>query len=253
MYMSRILRSAESALKSGVTRAPKAWKSGSEWEQEDLEKYSITIQRQSPRQFFGFIPTELPQVGQAFLTSTLATKELSYSCFQLHQYLELASEPEVRETAIDDFAREILRAVEFEERGVVLRARHVIPLSMSGEGTTSARTNICLFHGNMEMVLLLQQNKTDASSRDPEPQLIAEAIAAFQANNLARTKAHLSELDRMTIPCLTMVGTRPTFYKIPITKALSDAVTDDTSPQKTTRVTKCLVTTSCRLGVWRGS
>jgi hypothetical protein len=57
-------------------------------------------------------------------------------------------------------------------------------------------------------LLLLVQKLS--STNDPEPQLIAEAIAAFQENNRVRDSDDLDPLDRMDIPCITMVGTLPT-------------------------------------------
>ena len=80
----------------------------------------------------------------------------------------------------------------------------------------------------------------------PSPQVIAEAIAAFQYNNRARSRIGLHELDAMTIPCITMVGTRPIFYKVPVTKALSNAVITAQYPQVTTHVTKCVVSSASR-------
>jgi hypothetical protein len=181
MHMSHILRFAKSTSKSGGKHASKDWKSGSKWGKSELQKYNITIQRQSPREFFSLIPTELPRVDQVFITRTLATPKLSKSCFQLFQYLDLASQSNAPETAIDNFAHELLCTIGFKEQGIVLRMHHMIPLFMHGEDT-SAQTNLCLFHGTQSF-LLLHENKMIGSSRDPEPQVIAEAIAAFQFNN----------------------------------------------------------------------
>ncbi|KAF8548858.1 hypothetical protein OG21DRAFT_1489016 [Imleria badia] len=56
--------------------------------------------------------------------------------------------------------------------------------------------------------------------KNPEPRLIAEAIAAYQNNNVIReTKLHLPILDEITFPGITYVGTAPTFYKIKVTTA----------------------------------
>ncbi|OAX37598.1 hypothetical protein K503DRAFT_771345 [Rhizopogon vinicolor AM-OR11-026] len=43
----------------------------------------------------------------------------------------------------------------------------------------------------------------------------------------------------MTIPYITMVGTRPTFYLVTLTQALSVAVVTDQSPKAPTDVVKC--------------
>lgn len=39
-------------------------------------------------------------------------------------------------------------------------------------------------------------------------------------------------LDEMTLPCITMVGTRLTFYLVPVTKELSNAVVNGASETK---------------------
>ena len=55
---------------------------------------------------------------------------------------------------------------------------------------------------------------------EPQAQLIAEAIAAFVANNRQR----VLPLAQETLLGITLVGTSPIFYKIPITLALIAAL-----------------------------
>jgi len=45
----------------------------------------------------------------------------------------------------------------------------------------------------------------------------------------------------MTIPCITMVGTHPTFSQVPVTQELSEAVIGGQYPCQKTLVTKCVV------------
>lgn len=79
------------------------------------------------------------------------------------------------------------------------------------------------------ILLLLQEDKRLTSTKDPEPQVIAKAIAAFALNNRKR------ERDPILLPCmfscLIMVGTTSVFYKIIITAALSKAVQIGTYPE----------------------
>ena len=61
--------------------------------------------------------------------------------------------------------------------------------------------------------------------KDPEPQVISEAIAAFATNNTTRKRRrNLQPRDSIMFPALTMVGTTPAFYKVTVTPALSKAV-----------------------------
>ena len=89
------------------------------------------------------------------------------------------------------------------------------------------------------ILLVVQEDKTAFSSSDPEPQIIAGAIATFQHNNRKRADLGLPQLDTMTIPCITMVGTRPFFYQIPVTQQLSDSVATGQFPPQPTVVRRC--------------
>jgi len=90
-----------------------------------------------------------------------------------------------------------------------------------------------------EVILLVQEDKRLTSAKDPEPQVIAEAIAAFALNNKVRQDSlGLSPLPSITFPAITMVGTNPNFYKITVTVELSAAVQQGTYPPTETQVLK---------------
>jgi hypothetical protein len=72
---------------------------------------------------------------------------------------------------------------------------------------------------------------------DPEPQLIAEAIAAFYQNNLRRKLAGRPMMKSQTFPGITMVGVVPIFYRIPITAELVQCVQAGPEP---TIVQRCI-------------
>lgn len=70
-------------------------------------------------------------------------------------------------------------------------------------------------HLETTILLVIQEDKRAMSVMDPEPQLIAEAIAAYQWNNqMCTNKLNQLTLDMMTIPCITMVSTWPMFYLV---------------------------------------
>ncbi|KAF9467586.1 hypothetical protein BDZ94DRAFT_1379352 [Collybia nuda] len=68
-----------------------------------------------------------------------------------------------------------------------------------------------------KILLLVQEDKTHINPSDPEAQLVAEAIAAFQVNNTKR-------VNNLLIPGITMVGTFPRFYKIKVTANLDQCI-----------------------------
>ena len=130
----------------------------------------------------------------------------------------------------------------FEERGSVLSSRCTIPLHICGEPTQTAQTGTCLVHHDTSLVLLVVHEGTaELSAKDREAQIIAAAVAAFQLNNRNRSHLGMERKDRMSIPCLAMVGTRPVFYVVPVTQQLSTAVERGQCPEHTTEVRKCAV------------
>lgn len=66
----------------------------------------------------------------------------------------------------------------------IIFIRRAIPPLICGE-TLIAHTDVCVID-NDGILLLLQDDKRLTSMKDPEPQLIAEAIAAFAINNMTR-------------------------------------------------------------------
>jgi hypothetical protein len=109
---------------------------------------------------------------------------LSDETHRLLQYSDLASRANTgQESAIDDFAKEILRMLGFEKRDLLFRSRYAIPLLINGDPNRSAQTGVSLVQGSSTILLVVQEDKHTVSVRDPEPQVIAEAIATFQCNN----------------------------------------------------------------------
>ena len=108
------------------------------------------------------------------------------------------------------------------------------------------QTDGCIMDDN-EILLLLWEDKRLMSMKDLEPQVIAEAIAAFLLNNQKREHdLNLPPCNSIMFPCLTMVGTMPVFYKITITAALSKAVQTGTYPKTETCVLHCIPALPCR-------
>ncbi|KAG2351727.1 hypothetical protein BDR07DRAFT_1580454, partial [Suillus spraguei] len=53
---------------------------------------------------------------------------------------------------------------------------------------------------------------------------LQKRLPRYQDNNEKTDPQITPPLDAMTIPCITMVGTRPIFYLVPVTEALRNAV-----------------------------
>ncbi|CAA7268341.1 unnamed protein product [Cyclocybe aegerita] len=116
----------------------------------------------------------------------------------------------------------------------VICQRTEISFPMAGQ-RVDAKTDVCLMN-DLELLLLVQEDKRLSSDEDPEPQVIAKAIAAFYQNNLRRKQSGLQPLPSKYIPAITMIGTAPIFYRIPVTTMLLEALATATYPRGETTV-----------------
>jgi len=214
-------------------------KSGSDWTANELIAYNIAISSLRPDQFFPTPDPSLDHIDPAILSSPPDddNPNLSDVAAEYLGYLDLASRA-TQESFIDDFAAETLKLLGFNERRTTVSTRYIIPLTICGDNRV-AQTDVCLIHNPSFVLLVLVEDKTLTNKTEAEAQVIAEAIAAFQFNNRKRRERDLDLLDVMTIPCITMSGTRPTFYLVPVSTELSNAVITGQYPATQTRVLRC--------------
>ncbi|KAJ7112008.1 hypothetical protein C8R44DRAFT_985432 [Mycena epipterygia] len=209
-------------------------KSGSDWTVNEQLAYHIRVEAVPPEVFFhsGLNPS-LDHLDQAILTALAGADglELSESTARYLGYLVLACKA-TQESLVVDFARETLHLLGFSEHNLILSTR---------EANRRAQTDVCLLHRRPTLILLvLVVDKTLSNITDPQSQVIAEAIAAFQFNNDKRVGLSLKPLESMVIPCITISGTRPTFYLVPVTLELSTAVITGQYPPSETLVSVCI-------------
>jgi hypothetical protein len=217
-------------------------KSTSDWTAGELIAYNITVVTQSPQVFFrGNTEPSLGDVDRSLINSTVDADSLTDSTSHYLASLNWATNAS-QECFINDFARETLRILGFAELDLVLITYFTIPLTICGDISCTAQTGVCLVTPQQLMILLVFQGDKSAfnSMTRPEPQVIAEAIAVYQYNNRRRQMAGLPTLEAMTIPCITIVDMRPTFYLVPVTQALSNAVVTSQYPENPTTVVKCV-------------
>jgi hypothetical protein len=210
---------------ANLIRSPK---SGNDWTQNELRAYNIQVIEQSLVEFFN--QNQLPSVPPTvrhFCETTDRALAPDDDTYKLLHYLDLAQNPKVgQEAAVDNFAARLLETLGYASGRRVIVTRQALPLIICGT-QCSAQTDVCICDEND--YLLLVEN-----SEDPEPQLIAEAIAAYQRNNFIRDRVlHIPIRNEITFPGITLVGTSPTFYKIKITTELNDAVMGGTFPVNT--------------------
>jgi len=212
-------------------------KSGSDWTVNELDAYNITIVSQDSATFFGSDVLPLPTHHPDLIDKATADEMEDEDSYQVLRYMDLAMDPiPGEESAVDDFAMQLLRTMGYAGRAVGrdLRSRKDIPFLICGEWR-HAKTDVCIMDRN-EILLLVQEDKRHMEPGDPYPQLIAEAIAAFQSNNRVRNLLGLDLLDFKEMAGIVMIGTSPTFFKIPVTRDLMQAVQRGQYPSSPTVV-----------------
>lgn len=173
-------------------------KSGSDWTVNELDAYNIRVQLENTGTFFGGQGLPPPEIDAEILTTQDAEDMVSDHNAELINLLDLAMKPApAEESAVDDFAVELFKALGYVKRHRIARTRKDIPFLICGEWR-HAKTDVCLVDRlQNDILLLVQEDKrfTPQAPQDPKAQLIAEAIAAFEYNNRQRTSSGVEALD----------------------------------------------------------
>lgn len=210
-------------------------KSGNEWTFDDLCAFNITVEAQDFGTFFGqpfpiLEPSEL-------LVKQRADEMENPENFELIYFMDLAMDRVPNEeSTVAQFTDKLLGVLGYETLAKTVISPQQMPLFICG-ASRSATADVCVMDTS-EILLVVQEDKRHMDDGEPEPQLIAEAIAAFQFNNYKRTRI-LDEpaLTSKVIAGITMLGTAPSFYKIPVTQELVSAVELGEYPATPTTVT----------------
>ncbi|OBZ65596.1 hypothetical protein A0H81_14513 [Grifola frondosa] len=151
--------------------------------------------------FFCLDNLQQPSVSPTILNNVdMPSGPLSKSDRQFFHYPRDAMRASAEESAADDFVVFILRMFNYDEPDRVVHQQKKITFVMAG------------------------QREEKHCINDPESPLIAGAVAAFYQNNLIRSRAGLPRLSSKVFPGITMIGTAPIFYRIPVSEELLTAV-----------------------------
>lgn len=180
-------------------------KSGSDWTVNELDSYNIHLKQQEALEFFGLPALPDPVVDQELLQHLEADDMQQDRNAELINLLDLAMVSSTGETAVDDFAVELLKLTGYVRRNRVARTRKDLPLLICGEWR-HAKTDVCIVDRQQNDILLLVQEDKRLEDREPfdaRAQLVAEALAAFAENNASRQNIGLHPLESkvsITIP-----------------------------------------------------
>lgn len=206
-------------------------KSGSDWTFAELRAYNIIVECQDAATFFGVNPLPHPAVAGELLNHLTADEMVDDANYKVLRYMDLAMNrvPE-SESAVDDFAVHLLSLLGYVPRARMARTHADIPLTICGQECHAA-TDLSIIDTNDILLLLLQEDKGYLQPSDPEAELIGKAIAAFQANNYRRRQVFGQDpLTQEVMPGITLAGSSPIFYKIPVTTQLAESVDAGTYP-----------------------
>ncbi|KAN0133232.1 hypothetical protein V8E53_008956 [Lactarius tabidus] len=197
-----------------MANCPRTAKSGSDWTDAELHAYNIIVEYQDAATFFGVNPLPQPAVAGELLNHLTADE-------MVLRYMDMAMNrvPE-SESAVADFAVHLLSLLGYVPRARMARTHADIPFTICGQYCHVA-TDLSIVDAG-EIILLVQEDKRHLRplTSDPEIQLIAKAIAAFQANNLRQRQ---------------VLGQDPLTH-IPVTTELSMSVVTGTYPATPTIV-----------------
>jgi hypothetical protein len=207
------------------------------WTVNDLMAYNITISRQDAATFFGQAALPVPPHHPELLDKLTADEMTNDESYYVVRYMDLAmDQAQGEKTAVADFAIHLLRAMGYGGRasGRDLRTSKHIPVYILGEWKF-VKADVCVLDRD-EYVLLVQENKQYKTTIDPGPQLIFKAVAAVLYNNQMRRRLALDPVDVNVMAGITMTGSSPTFFKVPVTTELLEAVQTGKSPATPTVV-----------------
>lgn len=239
-----------------ITSSTRKW--GSAWTQSDLATYNIQVVDCEPEDFFASstapsspnpdiatmpfmaVPWLLHPIDDVLndqpppLNARQAT-DVGDSAYQFLCWLQTThrSPPaEQRQTSVDHLAESMFALCEYDSYDSVNKIRPVVSFRnqtrFCADGqlaTLKSETRACLVDPQTSISLLVTEGKTLAQNiieeEGAEAEVIAAAIVAFGRNN--EIQSSLPEFGSITIPCVTLVNGRPTFYLVPVTTALSNS------------------------------
>ncbi|KIL62201.1 hypothetical protein M378DRAFT_81563 [Amanita muscaria Koide BX008] len=210
---------------ANIIRLPK---SSNKWTQNELDAYNIKISFQNATTFFNIPQAALPQptISEEVLMTESADDTVTADNYTLLALMELAMIPDGAKvsTAVVDFMVQLFNALGYTHCPRITCTRLKIQLLICGE-YKYAKPDVCIIDRSSRDDIILITHMEKKFGRDPNPsQLVAGAIATFQHNNMCRRALGLDPLENKIIPGITMFGTMPTFFKIPITTELVKSI-----------------------------
>ncbi|EFJ36949.1 hypothetical protein SELMODRAFT_403783 [Selaginella moellendorffii] len=235
---------AATSSRSGLARKRIPCTSGSNWTEEQLQFFNIHVVREAgfeaffkekPREQFNqevaeFLDLNLEVVRPK--TKGVVSSQVKHVAKDL---IAVTKSHRNDESAVDDMSKSLLQLFDYDSGERSVRTRCTLQLEMSNR-KTEATPDVCVEDEDSSIRLLVGKVR-NLKGHHPVPQLIADAIAAYQENvDLCERLVLPAYPGEKVIPGIVMLGTRPAFYLIHMTKALSDCVKQGEKPEFVTMV-----------------
>ena len=203
-----------------------------DWTESVLINYGMRAGIQNKQEFFGVADLPAPVIPSlaGFMTTEDREQAADGETRKLLHYLDLVLDPQIgQEAVVDNFAAKLLEKLGYDEGDRIIFTRRVLPIVFGGVSYTT-QADVCVMDDD-DQILLIWQNTLIPSLKDPEPQIVVKAIAAYDADNKVRvTTLNLPPLPTITFPAISMIGTKLIFYKITVTANLSAFVQQGSYP-----------------------
>jgi hypothetical protein len=236
--------------------------SGNKWGWRQLAAFNIKVVDVDTQTFFGNSVLPEPMVSSVILDNSEqpTTVTLNKADMDFFGYMEDVTNSPNEKSFVVDFAASVLRMMHYDKGHCLVQVQKKMRFEMCGQ-CVEAKVDVCILEHsavNVAKYLLLVQGKKvckpylcvlkicllitkyHMSGNHPEPQLIAGAIAALHGHNRALKAAGLPLLQSQTFPGITMVGTAPMFYKIPVTSDLLHSLATLQYPSQVTTVERLI-------------
>ncbi|KAL1748446.1 hypothetical protein HDZ31DRAFT_29537 [Schizophyllum fasciatum] len=213
-----------------------------DWTTKDLVSYSINMIDVAAADFFKGVSSSIFEelIDPLVVNGTLQSPDLDTTLYRY--FKSIPALPSAPHAVTTEFCRRTLELLNYPDRASDLFIHYALPFTCCGKRAL-AEPDLCLVGPADIVLLVLVHDKRSAHglAQDPEPALVACAIAAFQHNNAVRAAHGAPPLDIMTVPCVAFLGTRPVFYLVPVTLMLSKAAMLGLSPvPNKTEVRRCV-------------
>ncbi|KAF8588125.1 hypothetical protein K439DRAFT_1613870 [Ramaria rubella] len=204
-------------------------KSASDWGDAKLKAYNIKVINCSEEEFFGSRVSELSFDSEFLQFDDIYDMHDKTSCDLAWTMEEALNKDGDAEPSVDWFANKILEFMGYTSyrRQVQLRRNMTFTICREKRWAKADITLVTVPRPRTcgATILLIEEDKK-AGKGEPIEQMVPQALAAFQHNNRMRELRGVPprEFQEQVIPAITLVGMTPTFYKVPVTLALMEAM-----------------------------